>query len=132
MAVNLRHLLARCATKHVERKIPLESARLGYYCPSTPYQYKIAQPHKTLSTQSNQTTSMPKSKTFEERYPSIHRFVEEIGSIEIGQHEMISSFARAYDLGGTVYEGEDSYPSLEAALQDLEAGIKSYLNENGI
>ena len=41
---------------------------------------------------------------------------------------MISSFVRAYDLGGTVYEGEDSYPSLEAALQDLETGIKAYLD----
>jgi hypothetical protein len=52
--------------------------------------------------------------------------------IEIGQHEMISAFVRAYDLGGTVYEGEDSYPSLEAALQDLEVGIKAYLDEHGI
>lgn len=75
---------------------------------------------------------MPKSKTFEEQYPTIHRFVEEIGLSEIGQHEMISSFVRAYDFGGTVYEGKDSYPSLEAALQDLETGIKAYLEENGI
>jgi hypothetical protein len=45
---------------------------------------------------------------------------------------MISAFVRAYDLGGTVYEGEDSYPSMEAALQDLETGIKTYLDENGI
>lgn len=49
-----------------------------------------------------------------------------------GQHEMISAFVPAYDLGGTVDEGEDSYPSLEDALQDLEAGIKAYLDENGI
>ncbi|NJL47265.1 MAG: hypothetical protein HC929_06930 [Leptolyngbyaceae cyanobacterium SM2_5_2] len=48
------------------------------------------------------------------------------------QNDMISAFVRAYDLGGTVYEGEDSYPSLEAALLDLEAGIKAYLDENGI
>lgn len=75
---------------------------------------------------------MTKSKTFEQQYPTIHRFVKEIGSIEIGQHEMISSFVRAYDFGGTVYEGKDSYPSLEAALQDLEAGIKAYLEEHGI
>ena len=75
---------------------------------------------------------MPKSKVFEEQYPIIHRFVEEIGWIEIGQHEMISAFVRAYDLGGTVYEGKDSYPSLEDALQDLEAGIKGYLDKNGI
>lgn len=45
---------------------------------------------------------------------------------------MISTFVRAYDLGGTVYEGKDSYPSMEAALQDLEAGIKEYLDEHGI
>jgi len=38
----------------------------------------------------------------------------------------------APDLGSTVYEGEDSYPSLESALQDLEVGIKAYLDENGL
>ena len=75
---------------------------------------------------------MPKSKTFEKQYPTIHRFVEEIGWIEIGQHEMISSFVRAYDQGGTVYEGKSSYLSLEAAFQDLEEKIQSYLDEIGL
>jgi hypothetical protein len=75
---------------------------------------------------------MPKSTAFETQYPTIHRFVEEIGWIEIGQSEMISAFVRAYDMGGTVYEGKDSYPSMEAAFQDLEAEIKAYLDENGI
>lgn len=75
---------------------------------------------------------MPKFTAFEKQYPIIHRFVEEIGWIEIGQHEMIPAFVRAYDLGGTVYEGKDTYPSLETALQDLEAGIKAYLDKHGI
>lgn len=75
---------------------------------------------------------MPKFTAFEKQYPIIHRFVEEIGWIEIGQNNMIPAFVRAYDLGGTVYEGKDSYPSLETALQDLEAGIKAYLDEQGI
>ena len=44
---------------------------------------------------------MPKSKTFEEKYPSIQYFVEAIGWIEIGQHEVLSSFVRAYDEGET-------------------------------
>ncbi|NEQ29086.1 MAG: hypothetical protein F6K28_61130 [Microcoleus sp. SIO2G3] len=70
--------------------------------------------------------------TFEQQYPTIHRFVQEIGWIEIGQHEMIPAFVRAYDLGGTVYEGRSSYPSLEAALQDLESGILAYLDREGI
>jgi hypothetical protein len=75
---------------------------------------------------------MPKSKTFETQYPTIHYFVEDTGWIEIGQNNMISAFVRAYDQGGTVYEGQDTYPSMEAALQDLEAGIKTYLDEHGI
>jgi hypothetical protein len=75
---------------------------------------------------------MPKPKTFAEQYPAIDRFVKEHGSIEIGLHEMISSFVRAYDFGGTAYEGKDSYPSMEAALQDLEAGIKAYMEEVGL
>ena len=70
---------------------------------------------------------MPKPQTFEERYPTIHRFVE-----EIGQDSTIASFVRAYDEGGTVYEGKSSYRSLDAALADLEAGIQAYLDENGI
>jgi hypothetical protein len=31
-----------------------------------------------------QKRPMPKSKIFEQQYPTIHRFVEEIGWIEIG------------------------------------------------
>jgi hypothetical protein len=73
---------------------------------------------------------MPQPKSFEEQYPALHHFVEEIGWIEIGQHEMISAFVRAYDQGGTVYEGEDDYPSLAAALADLEAGVQAYLDEH--
>ena len=75
---------------------------------------------------------MPKSKTFEEQYPSIHYYVEAIGWIEIGQHEVLSSFVRAYDEGETVYEGKARYPSMKAALQDLEAGIKAHLDDRGI
>lgn len=75
---------------------------------------------------------MPKSKIFEDQYPTIARFVEEQGWIEIGENDMTSAFVRAYDTGGTIYEGKSSYPNLEAAFQDLEAGIKTYLEENGI
>ncbi|MBR8838608.1 MAG: hypothetical protein DSM106950_32565 [Stigonema ocellatum SAG 48.90 = DSM 106950] len=66
---------------------------------------------------------MPKSQTFSEKYPYLSRFVEEQGWIEIGESEYINSFVRAYDLGGTVYQGKASYPSMEAALKDLDLGI---------
>lgn len=75
---------------------------------------------------------MQNPKSFEEQYPNIHRFIEEMGRIEIGLDDVLSAFVRAYDFGGTVYEGKDSYPSMEAALQDLEAGIQAYLDDNGI
>ncbi|NEO29825.1 MAG: hypothetical protein F6K36_05115 [Symploca sp. SIO3C6] len=75
---------------------------------------------------------MLKSKMFEEQYPNIHRFVEEIGWIEIGQNDVISSFVRAYDQGGTVYEGKSSYQGLEQALEDLDTRIKAYLDDLGI
>lgn len=75
---------------------------------------------------------MSKSKTFEEKYPYLCRFVEEQGWIEIGESEYINSFVRAYDFGGTVYEGKASYPSMEAVLQDLETAIKAYMEERRI
>ena len=75
---------------------------------------------------------MAQPETFEEQYPNIYRFVEECGRIEIGEDEVISAFVRAYDTGGTVYEGKDSYPSMEAAFQDLEAKLTAYMDERGI
>jgi hypothetical protein len=76
---------------------------------------------------------MTTSKYLESKYPTLTRFVNEIGRVEIGQgNYMISAFVIAYDEGGTIYEGQDSYPSLDAALQDLDAGIKEHLDELGI
>lgn len=76
---------------------------------------------------------MTTSKYLESKYPTLNRFVNEIGRVEIGLgNYMISDFVVAYDEGGTIYEGQDSYPSLDAALQDLDAGIKERLDELGI
>ena len=75
---------------------------------------------------------MPKANSFEQQYPYLNRFVEEQGWIEIGDSEYINSFVRAYDLGGTVYHGKSSYPSMEAAFQDLEKHIKAYFEDLGI
>ena len=72
---------------------------------------------------------MPKTNSFAEQYPYINRFVEERGWIEIGDSECIDSFVRAYDLGGTVYHGKSSYPTMELALQDLDKNIKAYFED---
>jgi hypothetical protein len=76
---------------------------------------------------------MATSKYLEDRYPTLTRFINEIGRVEIGiGNYMVSAFVVAYDEGGTVYEGQDNYPSLDAALQDLDAGIKENLDKWGI
>jgi hypothetical protein len=65
-------------------------------------------------------------------YPTIVRWVQEYGWIEIGQDEMSRSFIRALDDGGMVWEGRKSYPTLDAALQDLEVGLIAWMQEQGL
>ena len=72
------------------------------------------------------------SKSFEQQYPAIDRLIDGLGWIEVGESDMISAFVRAYSEGGTVYEGEDSYPSMAEAFKDLDRGIQAFFDENGI
>jgi hypothetical protein len=65
-------------------------------------------------------------------YPTIVRWVQEYGWIEIGQDEMSRSFIRALDDGGMVWEGRKSYPTLDAALQDLEVELIAWMQEQGL
>lgn len=75
---------------------------------------------------------MSNKPSFEEKYPNLTNFVLQQGKIEIGYDYNTSSFAIAYDEGGTVFQGEDEYDTIEEALADLEAGIKEYLEEYSI
>ncbi len=69
---------------------------------------------------------------FESTYPTIARWVQEYGWIEIGQDDMSQSFVRALDEGGMVWEGQEDYATLDAALQDLEAGLVTWMREQGL
>jgi hypothetical protein len=69
------------------------------------------------------------SDDFAHRYPNIHRFVFERGWIEVGSDEYSSSFIRALDPGGLVWEGAQLYDSLDEALADLERGLAQWLKE---
>ena len=73
-----------------------------------------------------------KNKSFQEKYPNIDDFVYLQGRIEIGYDYNSDSFIAAYDEGGTVFEGKNSYKNIEEALADLETGIKNYLELHGI
>jgi len=64
-------------------------------------------------------------------YPYLAAWVAD-GWVEIGRDEFSSSFVQAFDQGGTVFEGKSRYKNLDAALQDLNDGIKRWCDENGI
>ena len=61
----------------------------------------------------------------EDTYPHIAEWVQDHGWIEIGQDEHSTSFVRALDIGGLVWEG-----SLDEAFQDLEAGLTEWMRQN--
>ncbi len=64
------------------------------------------------------------------RFPSIERFVFEHGWIEVGRDDFSTSFIRASDIGGMIWEGKDDYDSLDAAFADLELALTSWLAAN--
>ena len=71
--------------------------------------------------------------SFESLYPNTAYFVDAVGHLEIGTDDSpLTSFIRALDLGGMVWEGEDSYPTLDAAFADLERGLTAWMEEVGI
>ena len=72
--------------------------------------------------------------TFAATYPNIAHFINEVGTIEIGHHHdfSVTSLIRAIDSGGVVWESADDYPTFDAALADLEAGLGVWLVEVGI
>jgi hypothetical protein len=72
------------------------------------------------------------AQNLEATHPTIAQWVQEYGWIEIGQDDMRRSFVRALDEGGMVWEGQEHYPTLDAALQDLEAGLIVWMQEQGL
>ena len=69
--------------------------------------------------------------SFAESYPTITRWVEEQGYIEIGADEYSSSLVRALDPGGMVWESDSAIDSIDEALKELEKELKSWFKKNG-
>ncbi len=72
--------------------------------------------------------------SFESLYPNTAHFVDAVGWLEIGKDDdsPLTSFIRALDSGGMVWEGEDAYDSLAEAFADLERGLGEWMEEVGI
>ena len=69
------------------------------------------------------------AQSIDATYPTVARWVQEYGWIEIGQDEMSRSFIRALDEGGMIWEGQEHYATLGDALQDVEAGLAAWMQE---
>ena len=67
--------------------------------------------------------------SIEELYPNIARWVNDYGWVEVGQNGESSSYVRALDEGGLVWEGKDDYQTLDDALRALDAGISKWMRE---
>ncbi len=67
--------------------------------------------------------------SFEAAYPNITLWVKDCGIAEIGYDFNTDSFIRAIDEGGMVWSGKGRYETLDAAFQDLEAGLGQILVE---
>jgi hypothetical protein len=74
--------------------------------------------------------SISKKSAFSAAYPEISAWVEN-GLIEIGHIDYTSSFIRAIDEGGIVWEGKRKYHSLDDALAALESGLAAWRNGGG-
>jgi hypothetical protein len=72
------------------------------------------------------------AQSFDATYPTIALRVQEYGWIEIGQDEISRSFIRALDDGGMVWESQEHYSTLDAALQDLETGLVAWMQEQDL
>jgi hypothetical protein len=72
----------------------------------------------------------PDPSSFAAQYPHVASWVQD-GYVEIGRTDWTRSFVRALDEGGMIWEGATRYPSLDAALRALDAGIAKWLEENG-
>lgn len=72
--------------------------------------------------------------SLESLYPNVAYFVDAIGRIEFGRDDdsPLTSFIRALDVGGMVWEGKDEYETLDEAFQDMERELGEWMHKQGI
>ena len=65
----------------------------------------------------------------DEAYPALREWVTSHGWIEVGLIEGFSSMIQVLNEGGLIWEGEASYPSLDAALRAADEAIDQWMEE---
>lgn len=64
------------------------------------------------------------------KYPYLTDLINNGGGLNIEYTYQLEVVAFAFDEGGTVWEGKREYDSIEALLDDAEAGVKEYADKN--
>ena len=70
--------------------------------------------------------------SFDELYPNLAFWIEDFGWIAMGQDDYSASLIRVLDVGGMIWESEEDYDSVDAALQAAEAVVAAWFKEQGI
>lgn len=66
---------------------------------------------------------------FDETYPALSQWATDHGWIEVGVIDGFDAMIQVLDEGGLIWEGESSYPSLDAAFEAAEVAIARWLEE---
>ena len=80
---------------------------------------------------SEPSRSQEEAPSFRVEFPTIARWASGYGWVEFGIDGLDRPFARALDEGGTVWEGEGPYETLDEALGDMEEGLARFMEEEG-
>ena len=73
----------------------------------------------------------PTLPSLSQAYPATARWASGYGWVEFGIDGLDRPFVRALDEGGTVWEGEARYGTLDEALGGLEEGLARFMREQG-
>ncbi len=71
------------------------------------------------------------AKPFDDLYPNIAWWAEEGGWVELGRDDYSCSLIRVLDIGGMLWEGQEDYKTVAAAMDEGEAFIAQWREENG-
>jgi SOS-response transcriptional repressor LexA len=91
---------------------------------------RILLPPEAVPDLASGPTRPPTEPAFAAAYPHLAHWIMADGWVELGRTDNAKSMARALDEGGMVWEGKDSYSSVEELLRDLDTGIAQWIMEN--
>jgi len=76
---------------------------------------------------------LDRQSDLELKYPHLTAWVKSGECwVEIGSDDYSRSFIRVLDIGGMIWEGETSYPTLDDALRAADQAIHDWLSEQGM